>query len=843
MAMTDLALELAEERQYCAKLAERVQQQARELHQKHAELQELVEYKVLCERRILELQPKHELPVRREQLGADETLPEDGAPPGGQPVVDSHLPTHMLSTLAQRRREYEELLSRYRSLESNGKKTHDKLAEANRALRDLRGAMESREKDHQAANLKIETLSKKLAVVERHSKANEDYVNKMQRKFATGSQGTHLLRKNAILQKRLEEADAEKRQLALQLRNEAEEEANRQEYVAHLRKALDMKAMDFGLKPGQSDVLQELARLRSSYRSTLQEVASYEDRCAAQELTIDTLREQISNLRQEETTLQGQLNDTLSRSRSVASERSNAHNQVEQLRAKLDALSREKMQLNAVVDLHVERQARAEDSLQTCREQLEESARQLGKIPRLEQRNAELEAEIDRLKSSFAPLEAEVMGRRLEVDELSQHLEAKADEVTQLTKLQAELLDAAQEAKAERKQLQSELHDSAQARAADAKVTAQSKSERDEMALQLRARDEELQQLSAEVARLRRQLEAKSSELDSRSTVASYIDGKFKAIADIVHRHPGCSIGAGTQDVCKRIIKLEQEACALKDLFASADDYGHGSGHEASDVEQSAARQHRIASQLESLVASCGALARQSTQLVADADNEKDKMAADTERRILEAETTAHETAEEAAQKLREADSRVRTAEEQVASLGKQMIQLEDEVTSLRGQLSQARVEEAMLSKLQSEYENSRQLFSSKSKLLETKADSAMKDKKEADKRVNELEKQLDDLFQALKEQEAAAKRERELLEANAKDAATENLMLESRIRDMEGEVRQHSKLTGSMVSTFEPIHPLSCRGTVLHEVIICLASAHLLATGESIIGSTGRAN
>eukprot|EP01043_Picozoa_sp_COSAG02_P119331 COSAG02_NODE_55990_length_287_cov_1.617021_1_plen_74_part_01 len=69
----DLTLELAEERQYCAKLAERVQQQARELQQKHAELKELVEYKVLCERRILELQPKHELPVRCEQLGADET--------------------------------------------------------------------------------------------------------------------------------------------------------------------------------------------------------------------------------------------------------------------------------------------------------------------------------------------------------------------------------------------------------------------------------------------------------------------------------------------------------------------------------------------------------------------------------------------------------------------------------------------------------------------------------------------------------------------------------------------------------------------------------------------------
>ena len=61
-----LEVELAEERQYCAKLAERVQQQARELQTKHAEVKELVEYKVLCERRILELQPKHQLPVVRE---------------------------------------------------------------------------------------------------------------------------------------------------------------------------------------------------------------------------------------------------------------------------------------------------------------------------------------------------------------------------------------------------------------------------------------------------------------------------------------------------------------------------------------------------------------------------------------------------------------------------------------------------------------------------------------------------------------------------------------------------------------------------------------------------------
>ena len=101
----------------------------------------------------------------REQLGLDEPRQPEEAGGASRPLVDG-MPTHMLSTLAQRRREYEDLSARYRSLEANSKRTHEKLGEANRALRDLRGAMESREKDHQAAQRKIETLSKNLAVVE-----------------------------------------------------------------------------------------------------------------------------------------------------------------------------------------------------------------------------------------------------------------------------------------------------------------------------------------------------------------------------------------------------------------------------------------------------------------------------------------------------------------------------------------------------------------------------------------------------------------------------------------------------------------------------------------------------
>ena len=657
-----LEVELAEERQYCAKLAERVQQQARELQTKHAEVKELVEYKVLCERRILELQPKHQLPVVREQLGLDEPRQPEEAGGASRPLVDG-MPTHMLSTLAQRRREYEDLSARYRSLEANSKRTHEKLGEANRALRDLRGAMESREKDHQAAQRKIEALSKNLAVVERHSKANEDYVNKMQRKFATGSQGTHLLRKNAILQKRLEEADAEKAQLALALQNESEEETNRQEYIAHLRKALDMKASDFGLKPGQSDVLQELQKLRASYRGSLQEVASYEDRCNAQDQTIGTLREQVEDLRREESTLQGQLNEALSRSRSVASELGDAQAELQSVGMRAETLSREKLELISSVEANVQKRTAAERDLQECQQRLQVSEHQAAALEQVTAGRDALRSEVERLKGSLAPLEAEVMGRRLEVDELSQHLQAKTDEVAEATAIQSELLEAARDAKNERQQLLSEQSEMTQARAKLTQTIAATQGELEESASQLRARDEQVAELKAEASRLRKRVDAKSAELESRTSVAAYIDGKFKAIADIVHRHPDCNIGAATQDVCKRVLMLEQEVQTLATVLASS-----GEPDDAT-MEAGAKRQHKIASGLESLVASCGALSRQSTQLIADADDEKQAVAADAQRRIQEAEATAREASEEAGAQVREAESRARALQEEVSAL------------------------------------------------------------------------------------------------------------------------------------------------------------------------------
>ena len=66
---------------------------------------------------------------------------------------------------------------------------------------------------------------------------------------------------------------------------------------------------------------------------------------------------------------------------------------------------------------------------------------------------------------------------------------------------------------------------------------------------------------------------------------------------------------------------------------------------------------------------SCGALSRQSTQLIADADDEKQAVAADAQRRIQEAEATAREASEEAGAQVREAESRARALQEEVSAL------------------------------------------------------------------------------------------------------------------------------------------------------------------------------
>ena len=55
---------------------------------------------------------------------------------------------------------------------------------------------------------------------------------------------------------------------------------------------------------------------------------------------------------------------------------------------------------------------------------------------------------------------------------------------------------------------------------------------------------------------------------------------------------------------------------------------------------------------------------------------------------------------------------------------------MRQEVSSLRAELSQGRVDEAVLQKLEAEYSNSKSLFESKAALLETKASTAIADKR-----------------------------------------------------------------------------------------------------------------
>ena len=444
----------ASDTEYTAKLARRVQEQARQLLQTHEHVRVLYTYKDLCEQHGLSLDG-----MRVTKL----TSPGRGRP--------ERLPSRAVSELAQHRREYEDLLARYHSLETHCARGRDKLAESNRALRDLRAAVELREKEHLAVQRRLDHAMKQLTTAKTENKAAGEYADKLRRKFAASSEGTTLLKKNAALQKRLEQMELEKAQIAQALQSHAEEESHRHDYVSHLRQALDMKVAELGLAAGQSDVLEELVRLRSNYRAALQEVVLYEGKVAAQQRIEEELREQMEEHRVRAESLFQQQLVREEQSRSTDASLQSAQGAVAKLQNKVDILETQKVHLVAFIEQNMKKHEELETELQTAHERLDVADQHVDLEKRLRQQQELLQArchsqqqEIDRLKGVLSPLEAEMRSYQLEVSELSQHLEAKASEIADCTAIQAELMDALRTAQSEKRQLQSRLDADALAR-------------------------------------------------------------------------------------------------------------------------------------------------------------------------------------------------------------------------------------------------------------------------------------------------------------------------------------------------------------------------------------------
>jgi chromosome segregation ATPase len=440
---------------YIDQLEQRVQQQARELQRKHAEVNELIDYKVLCERRLVELHPTHNLPVTKGHLGSETAagFAGGGATPSVKSAIDGKLPTHVLSALAQKQREYDELLSRYNSLQSHGERIDHKLSERELIIRNLKGALESREKECQASVRKAQSMSHRIEVMERHSRANEEYISKMQRKFSAGAKGSYMLKKNAVLKQRLDEVEAHNAKLDSTMKSEQNEKENRIEYIEHLRKALEMKSADLGLKPGQSSILEDFLDLRERHREALQELASYEDRGDTQSRTIQSLREQVSELRAAHAETQAATEDAIGRAEKSRKTCQAAYDELHSVRSKAEKLQQEKSHLVDYIQNHMDKQSALEEELQECRRLLNQAEERAAGAERIKQERDSIVEKVRKLQASIAPLEAEARGRQVELHELSQHLRAKADEVAEATAIQAELLQAVGDTKREKQEL------------------------------------------------------------------------------------------------------------------------------------------------------------------------------------------------------------------------------------------------------------------------------------------------------------------------------------------------------------------------------------------------------
>jgi hypothetical protein len=564
------------------------------------------------------------------------------------------------------------------------------------------------EKENLAARRKIECMSKEICKLRKDSQASKEVAEGLQRKFLVGSQSTVMLRKNAELQRQLGQAEHERIALTRSLRKLEEEDTCREVYVAHLRMVLELRASELGLDGEQTDVLEELARLQTNYRALLQEIACYEDRCAEDQRAIRALREQASQLQAYVEDLQGQLAESERESKAAVSQWEQAMAEQSRLRGWVAELEGEKARLTASINEHAAEHARVEGEGNGWRARAEAAEARLTEARRREEQQEQLVRgreqlvqEVERLKGALAPLEAQARAAALEIDELSQQLGGREEEVARGTAAQEELMGALRTSQTERSRLQVQLGESMQTRTLEGGRALQLQAELDDAREQQRlAADSQ----SQELARLRRRVQDMTTELDRKASVEAHVAAQVGTLSNIVQRQPGCAIGAGTLDTCRRILVLEQQVKEFLELPRAEWD-SRASGTDAAAAARS---DDELA---KAIADNVSVLSQRSTQVISDAV-EADSMAMDrAHAQVRAAEKKAKIDVEGANRRSTDA---VAQAETKLALQLQENARLREDNARLQAEAVQNRVNSVTICKLESEHQNACKLFEGK---------------------------------------------------------------------------------------------------------------------------------
>ncbi len=436
---------------YNAQLATKVRAQASDLQRLGDELDAAYGYARLCERRVCELHPNHPIPVTEDCLGVANPA---GSGAGGSKIAARGGGTGKSARL---RRENAELAHSNSALEKQLRAARSKLTDVSRNLKETR--LQSERKDRELAYREKRIAKLEAQIAESSSSAtnvpssSSPSAARESPSRGTTSPSANLLPGEGAAEVANMQLRKEVAALRQSLQNEARTSEEQRVYIKVLESAVQSKAGEMGLQPGQASLLTKLARLEGQLQSKQREQEAANAAVNAMEAEMEDLRKRENGTAVAAAAQQEQI-------RSLSDRLSQFGRGEDELLSSVQTLESEKTALLDYVQENVARTAELThqvQALESDKVRMQKELRDAESALRQQLGTATQNSELLRLKLSegeatVASLKEDTSSLRRELQQ-EQHEREKADEsnrsltadVEELREVQNELLETIRE--------------------------------------------------------------------------------------------------------------------------------------------------------------------------------------------------------------------------------------------------------------------------------------------------------------------------------------------------------------------------------------------------------------
>ena len=421
------------------RLRHKVQRQASKLLETQSNFEAMEQYAKLCEKRILDFDINHPLPVTKEMLGVPtgSTKQRGGSSGRGQS------------------NQLRDLQSAHDVLKKQHSAAQKRLGELRQEVKELRQTVPQRDKTITTHRRKIEQLTKRIVELERfavgpNSRSNASRTGNVTN-FSKGSD-PRLQTQLALSQRESIELKSQNDVLNQSLRNEARLNEEQRVYVSTLEAALKVKAGELGLE-GHAELLAELARLRGQVESQHRDSQRSNASIMALEAEMEDIRKREALAHEREKGHLERVRELTSQLAKFNSSDVSLHDRIKNLETEKTALLdyvEDTVSRTTALSKQVEATTREKDSLKMKAQEDVDTIR--GEMQKLENAKNEVEAnladakgDISVLKEETSQLEEKLKTQIAENNRLKEQVNGRSDEMIEMQEIQNELLNTIRE--------------------------------------------------------------------------------------------------------------------------------------------------------------------------------------------------------------------------------------------------------------------------------------------------------------------------------------------------------------------------------------------------------------